>query len=84
MVTLRLEYFLTSLAVSSSVRNEFMRTRGTSVLYVLFTSSVNIMMAVYTNLFRCSSCCTVRSRVVRSFLTGIVHVGPLQSVSMQK
>ena len=46
MVTLRLEYFLTSLAVSSSVRNEFMRTRGTSVLYVLFTSSVNIMMAV--------------------------------------
>ena len=58
MVTRRLEYFLTSLAVSSSVRKEFMRTRGTSVSYVLF---------------RCSICCTVRSRVVRSFLTGIVQ-----------
>ena len=65
MVTLMALYFLTSLLVSSSVRKEFMRTSGTSVSKVVL---------------RCSSCCTVRSREVRSFLTGMVQVGPLEEV----
>ena len=33
-------------------------------------------------LFRCSICCTVRSREVRSFLTGIPEVGPLQRMNV--
>ena len=34
MLTWKLEYFLIIFSVSSSVRKEFIRTRGTSVLYL--------------------------------------------------
>ena len=55
-------YFLMIFCVSSEVLKEFMRTRGTSAPYVLF---------------RCSICCTARSRNVRSSLMGMVDLGPL-------
>ena len=62
MLTLKPEYFLMILWVSSSVLKLFMRTRGTLAEYFLLRNSI---------------CCTVRSRKVRSERTGITDLGPL-------
>ena len=63
METLKPEYFLMILCVSSSVLKLFMRTRGTLAAYFLLRNSI---------------CCTVRSRNVRSDRTGITDLGPLE------
>ena len=66
---LKPEYFLMIFMVSSSVLKLFMRTRGTLVLYFLLRNSI---------------CCTVRSRNVRSDLTGITDLGPLKMNEISK
>ena len=67
--TLKLLYFLMILWVSSSVLKEFISTRGTSTSYFLL---------------RCSICWTVKSRNVKSDLTGITDLGPLQPIEVPR
>ena len=63
-------------SVSESVRKEFIRRRGTSVLYL--GTGVRAGGETWSYfLLRCWSCWTVRSREVRLSLTGMVEVGPL-------
>ena len=67
--------------MSSCVRKEFIKMRGTSVWYltlqVLIVIEVTELPDSYF-LLRCSRCCTVRSREVRLSLRGMVEVGPEQ------
>ena len=63
MEMLKPEYFLMIFMVSSSVLKLFIRTSGTLASYFLLRNSI---------------CWTVRSRKVRSFLTGMTDLGPLQ------
>ena len=63
MEMLKPEYFLMIFMVSSSVLKLFIRTSGTLASYFLLRNSI---------------CWTVRSRKVRSFLTGMTDFGPLQ------
>ena len=69
-------------SVSESVRKEFIRRRGTSVLY-LTRQSRDVRLAAGVGgwsyfLLRCWSCWTVRSREVSESLNGMEEVGPLQ------
>ena len=66
---LKPEYFLMIFMVSSSVLKLFIRTRGTLAEYFLLRYSI---------------CWTVRSRKVRSDLTGITDLGPLQPIEVPR